>query len=126
MQIPGGSNASSKRHASGHQHFFSPGIGDTAEFEKRFQEMRDKNEQLEMDVQKARNRELELSQKMEQLEGKFRKEMMKMQNDPAQIQAIAKSMGVNMSQKQLNMVTRQMQGGTSKKKTQTPSGKKKK
>ncbi|PGK51641.1 hypothetical protein CN918_28005 [Priestia megaterium] len=56
----------------------------------------------------------------------LRKEMMKMQNDPAQIQAIAKSMGVNMSQKQLNMVTRQMQGGTGKKKTQTPSGKKKK
>lgn len=44
----------------------------------------------------------------------MQKEMMKMQNDPAQIQAIAKSMGVNMSQKQLNMVTRQMQGAGKK------------
>ena len=54
----------------------------------------------------------------------LRKEMEKMQNDPAQIQAIAKSMGVNMSQKQLNMVTRQMQGSGKKKQPTQPKKKK--
>lgn len=55
----------------------------------------------------------------------LKKEMMKMQNDPAQIQAIAKSMGVNMSQKQLNMVTRSMQGGQRKQGSSTQQPKKK-
>lgn len=56
----------------------------------------------------------------------LRKEMMKMQNDPSQIQAIAKSMGVNMSQKQLNMVTRQMQSADKKKAPAKAQPKKKK
>lgn len=45
----------------------------------------------------------------------LRKEFTKMQSDPKQIQALAKSMGMNLNQKQLNMVTRQMQQGTKKK-----------
>jgi len=45
----------------------------------------------------------------------LRKEFTKMQSDPKQIQAMAKSMGMNLNQKQLNMVSRQMQNGSKKK-----------
>lgn len=55
----------------------------------------------------------------------LRKEMSKMQNDPTQIQAIAKSMGVNLSQKQLNMVTRSMGTGNKSGGSKKPQKKKK-
>ena len=46
----------------------------------------------------------------------LKKQMSTMQNDPKQIEAIAKSMGVKLNQKQLNKVTRQMQGASKEQK----------
>lgn len=45
----------------------------------------------------------------------------KMQTDPKQIQALAKSMGMNLSQKQLNTMTRQMSKTKTVKKNKKPS-----
>ena len=47
----------------------------------------------------------------------FKKQMTDMQADPKQIQAIARGMGMNLSQKQMNQITRQMQNSTTKKNT---------
>lgn len=38
----------------------------------------------------------------------FKKQMTSMQNDPKQIQALAKSMGMNLNQKQMNQITRSL------------------
>lgn len=46
----------------------------------------------------------------------FKKQMTQMNNDPKQIQNIARSMGMNLNQKQMNQITRQMQNSTTKKK----------
>ena len=52
-----------------------------------------------------------------------KKQMADMNADPKQIQAIARSMGMNLNQKQMNQITRQMQNTTPQKKS---AGKKKK
>lgn len=49
----------------------------------------------------------------------LKKQFTNMQTDPKQIQAIAKSMGMNLNQKQLNNLTRQMQKGTTTTKSTT-------
>ena len=57
----------------------------------------------------------------------FKKQMTQMNQDPKQIQAIAKSMGMNLNQKQMNQITRQMQNaGTNKTNTKKSTPKKKK
>jgi chromosome segregation ATPase len=80
-QLPDSANPSPKRQASGPQAFFSPGLGDTAEYEKAVQEMRERNQTMESDLEKSRQRETDLAQKLEDVESNFRQEMMKVERD---------------------------------------------
>ena len=78
-QLPDSARPSPKRRASENGALFSPGLGDTAEYEKEVQGLREKNESLEIDLEKFRQREDELAQKIEDMETNFRKEMMKIE-----------------------------------------------
>jgi chromosome segregation ATPase len=78
-QLPDPARPSSKRRASENGALFSPGLGDTAEYESEVQGLREKNENLEIDLEKLRQREDELAQKTEDMETNFRKEMMKIE-----------------------------------------------
>jgi chromosome segregation ATPase len=78
-QLPDSARPSPKRRASENGAFFSPGLGDTAEYEKEVQGLREKNENLEIDLEKFHQREEELAQKIEDMETNFRKEMMKIE-----------------------------------------------
>jgi cell division protein ZapA len=78
-ELPDSARPSPKRRESENGAFFSPGLGDTAEYEREVQGLREKNENLEIDVEKFRHREDELAQKIEDMETNFRKEMMKIE-----------------------------------------------
>ena len=78
--VPNSERPSSKRiPVAADRSFFSPGLGDTAEYEKEFQELRERTDQLELDLQKSRSKEEETTQKLEDIEAHFRKEMIKIE-----------------------------------------------
>jgi hypothetical protein len=56
---------------------FSPGMGDTAEYEKEVQGLRERNEELASELERSRQKEQDISQKLEDTESSFRMEMMK-------------------------------------------------
>lgn len=60
---------------------FSPGLGDTAEFESQVQSLRDEKDDLTRELAKTRQKEEELSRKMEDMEISFRKEMLKVERE---------------------------------------------
>ena len=59
--------------------FLSPGLGDTAVLEREFQELRERNDQLAIDLEKSRDKEDVLNQKIEDMESRFRKETMQIE-----------------------------------------------
>ena len=67
--------SSSKRHASQPRTMFSPGLGDSDEIAKQIQELRERNHQLETELEKSQKRESDLTEKVEQVESNMRKEM---------------------------------------------------
>ncbi|MGK3734626.1 MAG: chromosome segregation ATPase [Bacillariaceae sp.] len=60
---------------------FSPGLGDTAEYESQVQGLRDENEELTRELKKSRQKEEELSKKMDDIEEHYRKEMLKVERE---------------------------------------------
>lgn len=60
---------------------FSPGLGDTAEYESQVQGLRDENEELTRELEKSRQKEEELSKKMDDIEEHYRKEMLKVERE---------------------------------------------
>jgi chromosome segregation ATPase len=61
------------------QSFFSPGLGDTAEYEKEVQSLREEKEELGLKLEKSEQKEQDLVQKLEDVEANFLKEMMKIE-----------------------------------------------
>jgi chromosome segregation ATPase len=59
--------------------FLSPGLGDTAEYEREVQELREQNDQLRSNLEKSRRKEEDMNQKLEDMETSFRNEMMKIE-----------------------------------------------
>lgn len=59
--------------------FLSPGLGDTAEYEKEVQGLREQNEQLLSTIAKYKRHEEEMESKYEEMESKYRNEMMKIE-----------------------------------------------
>jgi chromosome segregation ATPase len=75
---------SSERHRNGQnasRNIFSPGLGDTAEYESQVQSIRDENEELARELKKSRQKEEEFSKKMDDLDEHFRKEMLKVERE---------------------------------------------
>jgi chromosome segregation ATPase len=60
---------------------FSPGLGDTAEFESQVQNLRDEKDDLTRELAKSRQKEEELSRKMEDVETSFKKEILKIERE---------------------------------------------
>jgi len=58
---------------------FSPGLGDGAEYEKQLQELKEKNDQLQRDLEKSREKEEDTTKRLEDVESNYRKEMMKIE-----------------------------------------------
>ena len=75
---------SSERHRKGQtvgRTIFSPGLGDTAEYESQVQALRDENEELARELKKSRQKEEEFSRKLDDLDENKRKEMLKVERE---------------------------------------------
>jgi chromosome segregation ATPase len=75
---------SSERQRNGQnatRNVFSPGLGDTAEYESQVQSIRDENEELARELKRSRQKEEEFQTKMDDLDEYFRKEMLKVERE---------------------------------------------
>lgn len=59
--------------------FLSPGLGDTAEYEKEVQGLREQNEELRRHAENYRRKEEDMKAQLEDMESTFRNEMMKVE-----------------------------------------------
>ena len=60
---------------------FSPGLGDTAEFESQVQELRDENGELSRELERIRQKEGDLTKKIDDIEEHYRKEMLTVERE---------------------------------------------
>jgi chromosome segregation ATPase len=60
---------------------FSPGLGDTAEYETQVQNLRDENQDLIQQLRRSRKKEEEFSKKVDDMESKFRQELLKVERE---------------------------------------------
>ena len=75
---------SSERHRMGQnasRNIFSPGLGDTKEYESQVQGLRDENEELALELKKSRSNEEQYSMKIDDLDEHFRKEILKVERE---------------------------------------------
>jgi len=79
-RIPPSSTERNRKNCSNHR-MFSPGLGDTAEFESHVQGLRDENEGLSRELEKSRRKEEELFKKMDDTEENYRKEILKVERE---------------------------------------------
>jgi len=77
---------------------FSPGLGDTVEYESQVQDLRDENKELSHELKKSRQKEEEFSRKIEDLEEHYRKEIL-------QVERQAREHDDNARQKHHNQIT---------------------
>ncbi|KAL3920158.1 MAG: hypothetical protein SGILL_003407 [Bacillariaceae sp.] len=60
---------------------FSPGLGDTAEYESQVQNLREENQELSRNLQRSQARENDLSDRVDEMESKFRQDMLKVERE---------------------------------------------
>eukprot|EP00980_Cylindrotheca_fusiformis_P024511 scaffold11977_cov107-Cylindrotheca_fusiformis.AAC.6 len=58
---------------------FSPGLGDSAEYEREVRGLREQNDQLRIEIESYRRKEDEMKEQLEEKDSKFRNEMMKVE-----------------------------------------------
>jgi chromosome segregation ATPase len=72
---------SSERVHRGCNGVFSPGLGDTAEYETQVQSLRDENRDLTQQLQRSRQKEEEFYKKVDEMELKFRQDFLKVERE---------------------------------------------